>query len=275
MEDNAGKFYISNGNIQLVDILDDYNLQNFKVVYEVIRIINKTPLFFEEHYFRMKNSILSLGESINIKEQELDKQIRKLVDVNGLSNCNVKVIVYTDLGKQHYLLYISKSYYPVKEDFERGVPLGLLHWEREKPNVKQVNHKYKELVAKKIKEDNVFEVLLVNSDDKITEGSRSNVFFVKGSKVYTSPGEYVLKGITRQYVFNACKMSDVEVIETLIGLDSLKDMEGVFISGTSIKVLPVSNIDNNKYESSKHPAIIAISEMFDKIIDEYILRNKF
>ena len=270
MIDNVGALYVLNDKVQKADMLKQVHIPVDSVVYEVIRVINKAPLFFEEHYARMKNSLELLGIELQFSQQDLKKQIARLIDENRLYSCNVKAVVYSEAGNQDLLVYISKSYYPAAEEIEKGVRVSLLHIERENPNIKLVNDEYKLKVSRKIAEDKAFEVLLVNRDGKITEGSKSNLFFVKGKKVYTAPGEYVLRGITRQYVIETCKKLGFEVILTLIGVDHLQDMDGLFISGTSIKVLPIAQVGEAGFSSSTNPTIIAIRDLFDGLIEEYI-----
>jgi len=274
MEDNAGSKHILNNMLEDADKLKYLDLDKGNAVYEVIRIIEGVPLFIEDHYERLKNSLDLLGLDLTIGEQELGIQIRRLVNANKLKNCNVKVVVYHEGSLQNHLMYISRSYYPSAEEVQRGVKVGLLKLERKDPNIKLVNKIYKDKVSRSIEENNVFEVLLVNEGGNITEGSKSNVFFVKGGKVYTAPGDLVLKGITRKYVIDACKAVGHQVEEALINVDSLNDIEGLFISGTSIKVLPVSDVGDYKFKSSVHPVIVAIRDQFDRMIEEYILEHK-
>ncbi|HHW31175.1 MAG TPA: aminotransferase IV [Clostridiaceae bacterium] len=279
MIDNIGEYSSINGNIVKSENMDqkandkEANDKE-KVVYEVIRIIDGVPLFFEDHYLRMKNSIELLGNKLHISEQELGNRIKNVIDANGKQNCNVKVTVYHDTNGQNVILYISKSYYPTNEEFENGVRVGLLKWDRKNPNIKVQNLTYNEAVKKKLEEENIFETLLVNANGKITEGSKSNVFFVKKSKIYTAPDEYILKGVTRKYIIDVCRRQDIEIIETLISVDSLYEMEGLFLSGTSIKVLPVASINGHRFNSSNHPVILAARKGFDSLIEEYIKEYK-
>lgn len=273
MQDNVGHIYILNDSLKHESDKVSINYGE-NVFYEVIRVIDGVPLFFEEHYQRLKSSLSMLSLKLNYAKQDLKASIKRLLEANKLSNCNVKINVFEGEGKQNSLLYISKSYYPPQEEIDRGVSVSLLNWERSNPNAKLINSSYKEAVSKRLAETNAFELLLVNDGGKITEGSKSNVFFVKGSRVFTAPEEYVLKGITRQYIIDVCNRLELEVVETLINTDSLNEMEGLFISGTSIKVLPVSNIDDKCYSSSKHPTILDIRNQFDRLIEEYVLRHK-
>jgi len=270
MNDNVGKFYILNDSVKVQDEIDKLDISKFDMVYEVIRIIEGIPLFFEDHYERLTKSLELLKRKNEITFENLRHQVIKTVEKNGLKLCNVKVIVYNDQTRQNCLTYISKSYYPGKREIEEGVPTALFSWERNNPNVKLLNHEYKERVSRTIEEKQVFEVLLVNENQIITEGSRSNAFFVKGNTIYTAPGELVLKGITRKYVFDACKRVGVDICESLISVTDLDKIDGLFISGTSIKVLPVSKIDDRVYASSKNPVIVAVRDEFNKIMDDYI-----
>ncbi len=273
VKDNVGKAVIINGNVENANELKNYDLLNRKLFYEVIRVIDGVPLFFEDHYDRLEKSLNMMNWDLDISINDLNGQINKVLEVNQQINCNIKVIVFTEQTIQNCIVNINKSYYPQEKEYERGVPVSLFKWERESPNAKIVNNEYKDTVAKKLKEDKVFELLLVNENDHITEGSKSNVFFIKDSKIFTASGEHILKGITRQYIIQACKNIGIEVIEELISTNSLKEIDGLFISGTSIKVLPVSKVGEYKYNSSHNEIIVSIGKEFDRIIEEYI-KNK-
>lgn len=270
MKDNVGDFYILNGSIMTVDGMQEVDAEKYKIVYEVIRIIDNVPLYLEDHYQRLLNSLKMLGLPLNLSMSELKIEITKLVHENKLQNCNAKLIMYHQDGKQNYMIYISKSYYPSLEEVEAGIHTSLFQWVRNDPNAKVLNAKYKEEVSRRMADNNAFELLLVNEEGKITEGSKSNSFFIKGSKAYTAPGNLVLKGITRQYILEACRRVGVQVVEALIAVDDLKNIDGLFISGTSIKVLPVASVDSMKFNSSYNPTIVAIRDEFDRMIKDYI-----
>lgn len=273
MTDSVGRYYIYNGELR-----DSTNTEmsvptEDRAVYEVIRLIDGVPLFLEDHYERMRNSMVNLGYGINFGFGVLAGQIKKIAEANGNLNCNIKVMLtFTEAGRQ-ILLYVSKSYYPPEEIIKKGVKVGLLQLERENPNIKLMNHTYREAADKKIREGDYFEVLLQSNDGNITEGSKSNVFFVKGKRICTAPGTHVLKGITRKYVIEACKMAGYEVIETFTQTGSLSEIDGLFLSGTSIKVLPVASVEGICFISANSSVIQAIKNKYDEIIKKYVDEN--
>jgi len=275
MEDNVGKYIIADGVIEDSSQTDDIDMNKGNMVYEVIRIIDGTPLFFADHYSRMVESFLAINSNMSIHSTELRKQIGKLVEANGNKNCNVKFVVFVVNGLQKVVGYISKSYYPTIEQINNGVQVGLLRLERQNPNIKLVNQEYKRTVNKEISESGIFEVLLVNNDGYITEGSASNVFFVKKNKIVTTPGDRVIKGVTRKHIIEACKSTKYEGTEELTHVNELDEVEGVFLTGTSKNVLPVSAIGDKRYSSAQHPVIIAVRDAYDQLMQKDIKENTY
>lgn len=274
MEDNIGGFIISGDSIkESEEFFKIYSTPN-NSVYEVVRIIGGVPLFLEDHFERLRNSIEAKGNLSSISLSYICDSIKKLIKANCTGNCNVKLITNEAGELENTIFYISKSYYPSEQEFSSGVRLGLIRLERHNPNVKVMNQAYRETVSKKILEDNVFEVLLVSRDGMITEGSKSNVFFLKNNRVYTAPEGYVLKGITRKYAIEACQNAGIEIVEELVPVDGLLGMDAAFISGTSIKVLPIASVEEHSFNSGSHPAIVRIRREYDKMIDEYIKARK-
>jgi len=272
MEDNVGRYIVYNGTLKENSEVTGYDMGKVsgRAAYEVIRIINGVPLFFEDHYDRLKATFKTIGKPIPMTMEQLADDIKKLLSKNAKTNCNVKLVIFDEDGVIKQFVYISKSYYPTEDEADAGVITGMLRIERHNPNAKILNKAYKDAVNSKMSAEGLFEVILVDSNGRITEGSKSNLFFVKGDKVITAPGEYVLRGITRKYVFEACRNAGFEVTEEFVGEDEVSHMDGAFLSGTSIKVLPIKSVDNIVLNSSQNPVIDAIRREYDKILGEYI-----
>jgi branched-chain amino acid aminotransferase len=273
MDDNAGLYYILDGTVKdaagptLVDAYAN------RPVYEVIRIVRGIPLFFEDHLERIRKTFENIGKPMTFTADMLKDGIKKLVRANAEEFCNIKIIFFEKDGRQSILTYIIKSYYPSKEIADAGVRTGLIRLERNNPNAKLLNQNYRDAANAKMKEGGFFEVLLVDAHGFVTEGSRSNVFFVKDGRIFTAPGEYVLRGITRKYVFEACRKAGYEVVEQLLGEDGLDRVEGAFLSGTPIKVLPIASIDDRVLNSSANPVVAAVRREYESLLEKYIDDN--
>lgn len=272
-EENIGNLCIINGETVAKESLALYTSDKYKAFYEVIKIIKGIPLFYEDHFTRLKNSMNKASYELAISKKDLKDQIQKVCNLNALSDCNVKVIVLQYGAEQITIICINKFYYPTKQEYDNGVACCTVNLTRSNPNIKIINTSYKDEIKRVVEEKKVFEVLLVNDGGKITEGGKSNAFFVKGNKIYTSPEDYILVGITRKYVVDVCKKLGYEVIETLIGVDSLTSFDAAFITGTSINVLPIRIIDDFEIDSAKNPTTQHVMTGYNSLVSSYKNEN--
>jgi len=141
--------------------------------------------------------------------------------------------------------------------------------ERKNPTVKVYDQRLKKEVSLQIFHNDIFEVLFVNKKDMITEGSRSNIFFVNGGAVLTPLPTSVLPGITRQKIIEIAKKCNIPCSEIDIEYNSIRSFNGAFITGTSPKVLPVKAIDEVAF-NSRNSTIKKIMSEYDTIIAENI-----
>lgn len=264
-------YLVVNGRLEPTSNTEIFERIEKPPIYEVIRVIDGVPLFLEDHLDRMKESARLIDYPIERKDKEIEEDIRQLIDKNGVKNLNVKLICTDVEGMgQVFLVYFIKSFYPPEEYYKKGIHTILFHYERENPNAKVQMSSFREEVAKKLEENNAFEALLVNKDGYIPEGSRSNIFFVKEDKLYTAPKGDVLLGITRKYIFKVCEELKIEIVEENIHRDELVKLDGAFMSGTSVNVLPISSIDDIKLDSVNNKIIKEVNRGYVNKMKAYI-----
>lgn len=250
----------------------EYRESSFNIessVYEVVRIINGAALFLEDHYQRLVNSIELQGLEFRITLSEFGQQIDSLIAVNKQNEGNVKFVCFVSDNKTRWALRFIPHSYPSADDYKNGVSAELLFGERANPNAKVIQSELREAANKAIAEKSVYEVLLVNQEGKITEGSRSNVFFCKADIFYTAPAEMILEGITRQKVIRCIEKLNFKFVEKAISFDELSDFDAAFITGTSPKVLPISTIGMQPFDV-RNGAVSMLMAEYDRLIEEYI-----
>lgn len=264
-------FLISNDKIIPTSETDALSEGSSKTIYEVIRVLSGVPLFLERHLERLEASAGLVGCTVKTIADKLESSIHELIKVNNSPAKNIKIIVYNlDNIIPDYMAYFIQSSYPTAEEYGKGVHGILFNEERSNPNAKIVNSSFKERVAAALSDAKAYEALLVNNKDEITEGSRSNVFFVRNGIVYTAPKGSVLIGITRVCVFELCEKLGIEIIEKPISVSMLGEMNGVFMTGTSPKLLPISTIDNMHFGSADNKVIKALMKGYDEMLQDYI-----
>lgn len=271
MINSEGEYYVSNGTIYRTDQKKDFSENNNINVYEVIRVINGKPLFLEQHLERLFKSAEILGFKLNIPKRKIVKDIKLLIEKNNCKNINIKLIFSNlDNEYQNLIIFCVKSYYPHKQLYETGISTIIYYSEREKPNAKVGNRKLREKINNELKLKNAFEALLVNKEGLITEGSRSNIFFVKGDSIYTAPASDVLLGVTRTVVVDICKRLNIKIKEICIKESDIPCLDGAFMTGTSVNVLSIKSIEKYNLNSTYNSIIMKIIKEYDNHIKEYL-----
>ncbi|QUH19002.1 aminotransferase class IV [Alkaliphilus sp. B6464] len=271
----AQSFFLLNGQVTPSSEFEQEKTTIYPSFYEVIRVINGVPLFFEEHIQRLIKSLDLLNYKLPYDENTIKEQIHTLIESNKCYNYNVKIVINgLNDEETNLFIYFITSNYPNNDQYTDGVHTILYEAERENPNAKVIAKSFRDAVNKSIKESNAYEAILVNQNKEITEGSRSNMFFVKDNIFYTSPAKDVLVGITRSRVIQLCVQLGYEVKEEPIPVSFLDEIDGLFLTGTSPNVLPIASINNTHYESSNNPAILTLSKAYDDLINNYIAKNK-
>ena len=242
-------------------------------VYEVLRVIDGVALFLEDHYLRLQKTMELYQLQSEIGFQEFKGKINELIVLSQKQNGNIKT---ERIWFEHEILWefsFFKPRYPDSEDYELGVKTDLYFAERENPNAKVVKSALREQINAFIETNHIYEVLLVDQQGQITEGSRSNVFFVQGKVFYTAPGSLVLIGITRQKVLECLNEMNCEVKEAAIRATELSSCDAAFITGTSPKVLPVNRIGDLKLNPA-HPLVSDLMDRYNQKIDRYLREHK-
>ena len=264
-------YVISNGKIVPASEVGTLSAGSTKTIYEVIRVLSGVPLFLKRHLERLEASAKLIGCTVGSIADNVESSIHKLIKANDSPNKNIKIIVYNlENISPDYMAYFIQSNYPTADEYQKGVPAILFNEERSNPNAKVVNLSFKEKVADALSNAKAYEALLVNRENQFTEGSRSNVFFVKNGIVYTAPKGSVLIGITRVCVFELCEKLAIEIVEEPINASMLREMDGVFMTGTSPKLLPISAIDDMHFDSADNQVIKALMKGYDEMLQDYI-----
>jgi len=214
-------------------------------VYEVIRLEDGKPQFLPEHYERIRNSLRSIGRTVPFTYDDLADSIAKLAEEGHVMDHNVRLEVALD---DKTTLFPSPTHYPTDSQYETGVDVGLFEGERKNPHLKMLDYELRSATDEAIHKQDLYEVLLVDRYGNITEGSRSNVFFIKNGEVYTPPLHQVLPGITRGKILDIISEKGNTVHKEPIPADEIGHFDAAFICGTSPKVLPIRSIGDVHFD---------------------------
>lgn len=242
--------------------------------YEVVRIAENIPLFWDDHIERLERSI---GSSFIIRGNLLAESIkllgRHLQAGFSLEGLNLRIVVTPELR----VIHLIPSYYPNLDQLKKGVATLIIDWERDKPNVKVIKPDYKAAVAqgfaRKSSYGEPFELLLADKKGCLTEGSRSNLFFIKGEEILSAPDNKILLGVTRKYVMQAIERSGGRLNIGMITAEDLINgsVSAAFLSGSPIDLLPISSIEEVPLTSADNELFLRVNKEYHLLMREWLV----
>lgn len=240
-------------------------------VFEGIRAYNGRVWKLTEHLDRLYASAKAIWMEIPIPWQEMEQVVLETCRRNGLRDAYIRLVVsrgYGDLGLDPrkcprptvVCIADSISLYP-PEVYTVGMKVISVATRRNpvdtlSPQIKSLN--YLTGIMAKISAVTLGypEVIMLNKEGYVTEGTGDNIFIVKGGKVLTPPAYLgILPGITRNSVMEMARDLGYPVEEGVFTLFDLYTADEVFLTGTAAEVVPVVEADARKIGDGKPGAV--------------------
>ena len=223
-------------------------------VYELIPVFNKKVFLLDEHLKRLKNS-LNLIQMNEI--QDLDKIINTLIKKNIKNTFFIYLHItrgvqdsrnhiYSENIKPTVLL-MCEDYPAFSEDLiKKGFQATIqddFRWM--KSNIKSISLLGNVLLKNHASSNGCYETLLIRNK-KLTEGSTSNVFIVKGEIIYTPKlSNELLPGVTRGLLIKLLNENHLKVVESDIYESDVVNADEVWCSSSTNAVVPIIKVDDN------------------------------
>jgi Branched-chain amino acid aminotransferase/4-amino-4-deoxychorismate lyase len=236
-------------------------------VYESIRVKNKNPIFLSDHLARLMDSAKIIGLEHLFSENEIAKYISELINKNAVETCNLKILLIGAPSREEAQLNIIclNPLFPDKKIYRDGADLITYQYERPFPHAKSLNMLNSYLAYRSAKQAGAYDALLLNCHGFITEGTRTNFFCLKDKIIFTPPEAEILPGVTRKKLLEVAQENGYKIEEKNIKLEDLINYDGVFISSTSSKIVPIKKID----ELILNPPPEALKKLMS-LFDDYL-----
>jgi len=227
-------------------------------IYEVIPSFDGEFFRFAPHIKRLEQSL----SKVEIKNPNCDwlKIGKKLAELDGLQDKTFGLYIQATRGvmssRSHnysedltptVVAFLQPFELPQKEELQKGfsaITSEDLRWSR--CDIKSISL-LPNIMAKQIAHKEIAIETIMLRDGVVTEGSASNVFIVKGGKVFTAPRtRLILGGITRDVIIELLVELGIEFEEKDFGIEELYSADEVWISSSTKNVTPIVKINNQK-----------------------------
>lgn len=234
-------------------------------VYEVLRIGGSCPVFLDEHLDRLFQTLTKIGIHPDFNRNSVILGLSELIKTTKKKEGNIRI--QASLGKTGFEAGFIPHHYPGARAYQKGIETISLEVERPRPNLKIWNPEVRKTADQLLNETGGYEVILIDRQGLITEGSRSNLFFANQNTLFTPPLPQVLPGITRQVIFQLAQRHSIHLYEVTIPYLRISDFTGAFISGTSPGILPLARLDHQTYDAG-HPLIQRCHELYQEEVKQ-------
>ena len=210
-------------------------------VYETLRTYKKVVFKKEEHLDRLMRSSAMIGLRLPYSITQISEWIEEVVSTLP-SDSRISIVIVPEgvmIGAEELVMDM---------EIYKGVALKSVFRPRSNPELKTLSSRLDGYISQQIAErDEFFSAILTNADGHVTECAKANIFWFDGEKLST-PDEGILKGVTRELVLeHSCfplKLQNCTLRE-------LCRSEEIFLTCTSMGVVPVTRIDDEKIGNGK------------------------
>ncbi len=245
----------------------DHGLLYGDGVFEGIRIYNGKTFKCERHMDRLWRCAEAIRMTIHISRSEMIRIQRQCIEANEIKDGYIRLLVTRGVGTLGLdprrcpvpgIVCIADqiSLFP-KDLYEKGMRVIVANRPKTPipcldPRIKSLNYLNNILAKCEAIDFGCHEVIMLNLDGDVTEGSGDNIFAVKGGKLYTPPPEAgILEGITREFVMDTlAKDLGLKCLEKNMRLDDLLDADEVFLTGSAAEIIAVTQIDQHDGEGN-------------------------
>lgn len=238
--------------------IEDRALLFSDAIYEVIAAYDGVPVLLEEHLDRWERSAAGLRIKQANRRETRYEVISELIRRFGNTPASIYGQMSRGVARRAHLFPTNPQ--PLEFWFIRDLPAYPPAFYTEGAAV--VTHPDERwgrcwikstcllanCLAKQFAADHgAFEAVLHGEDETVREGAATNVYTIRDGAIHTHPADgRILAGCTRALLIDLARAQGIDVHEEKYDLEFLRNADEVFITSTTVGVLPVTRCDGQK-----------------------------
>lgn len=242
--------------------------------FTTLRSYQNRYLHFNEHIERLKNGLQYLGINLRLDKNEILAQVKQLIQKNELSESSAVVRIQCfRKGGRGYSNISAEGEYLISCDriteITNSVHLSTVSV-RAIPNqclsraFKLSNSINYIKAAQEAKVQHADDALMLTINDKVSETTISNIFWINDDTIFTPSTECdLLAGIMRNIIIEIVQNEEsIKVEEGVFNLDDILNSEAVFCSNSVREIYTVHKI-NDSFFKIDHPIFLKLKSIFE------------
>ena len=225
-------------------------------VFETIKVFRGGILLNELHFERLFLSLRLLGINDSfLDKNKIEADILLLCKKNACSDCaRVRLSVYRN-DTAEYLIEAFPLPATENELNKEGWKIGIFPFARKSTdafaNIKSVNYQSYILAHLYAQEKGWDEAIVLNAENKIADGSRTNIFCIKNGEVFTPAlHQGCVNGVMRRFLIDEMKKKGYPIHQTQLSEADLLQADEVFCSNAIRGIRWVQQFKEKTYGST-------------------------
>ncbi|MDR4432840.1 aminodeoxychorismate lyase [Bacillus tequilensis] len=253
-------------------------------VFETFRLYEGSPFLLDWHIERLKRALNDLQIEYTVSKHEIHEMLDKLLLLNEVKDGNARVRLDISAGisdkgfvsqtydKPTVLCFMNQLKPESLPSQKEGKVLSLRRNTPEGPFRLKSHHYLNNMYAKReIGNDPRIEGIFLTEDGAVAEGIISNVFWRKGSCIYTpSLDTGILDGVTRRFVIENAKKIGLELKTGRYELKALLSADEAWMTNSVLEIIPFTKIEEVNYAGRRGEAAAALQKLYNKEIKNMI-----
>jgi branched-chain amino acid aminotransferase len=252
-------------------------------IYETFRAYGGVIFRVNHHLSRLKQSASLIHLTLPHSSSKLRDILYRTLSANKLKEAILRLSISRGVGEPGHdpdlcydptIVVIPRAFKRYPESlYQQGLKATIVSTRRSgpeslDPQIKSTNFLNNILAKIEAKKAGADEGLMLNRKGCLTEGTVSNIFFVKKYRLYTpSLKTGLLNGITRQVVLELAHSVGLKVMEGLFFPGDLIRADESFITNTSLEVMPITRVGKRRIGDGKPgPITIKLRSSFTALV---------
>jgi branched-chain amino acid aminotransferase len=240
----------------------DHGLLYGDGIFEGIRVYQGKIFKCKQHMDRLYHCADQIRLKIPVSRDRMVEIQRECIKANNATDGYIRLVVTRGFGTlgldprrcptAGVICIMDQIRLFPKEAYEAGMrvivarrpktPIACLD-----PRIKSLNYLNNILAKCEAIDFGCDEVIMLNLNGEVTEGSGDNIFIVKDGQLYTPPSDAgILEGVTRGFVMrDLAPMFALNCTQKTLTLEDVLTADEVFLTGTAAEIIGVTQIDQH------------------------------
>ena len=261
------KFMVNGEESSAIDVTDR-GLQFGDGIFETLRVHQGVPVWWQQHmdrllegcrrlHFAQLPDIEILREQANELAADCPTGSLKIIVTRGASSSGYAIpdgiipnqVLQLSSGARH------------QSKIEQGIVLGVseqrITGSRQLSGIKHLNRLEQVLARLQCHDEGWDECIMQDSEDKVIEGSMSNLFVWQQDRLLTPLLDQTgVKGVCRDKIMSLAGEKGIDVAQCELGLDDLLRSDGLFVCNSLIGIWPVAQFADRKLDTGVNTRLL-------------------